>query len=152
MKNVIIVELFSEDFRQICSIYRGIYKLYGAEEMFDTLIGVPPPSSWVAEILGPDEKYQFKRNFLRRKINYRHSNSKGSRNVFAEFIIESGHYYEVKAQVSWGRANRYFCTLSESGEIIELTEEEICKLVGAETKEQRKERRDAEKLLRHKRT
>ncbi len=150
MKNVLNLELFGEDVRSEFKIYRDIFGLYDAERVFDTFIGTPPRSSWVAEIMGPDEKYQFNRRFLHAKLDYRKSNSKGSRGVFAEFVLESGHYYDVRSQISWGRSERYFCTVLDTGEIVRVPEEEICNAVGAETKEQRRERRNAKKLSGHK--
>lgn len=147
MKGIVTLELFGEDLRQATKIIRGVFDLYGAREIFDKAIGVPPRSSWVAEITGPDEKYGLKREFVRAKLDYSRSNSKGSRGIFAEYILSSGKVYEVNSRVTWGRAERYFCIVDEeTGDIIQIDEESACHSVGALTKDERREKRRAEKL------
>lgn len=41
------------------------------------------------------------------------------------FVLESGHYYEIKEQISWQRSERYFCRVSADGDIIRVTKEEV---------------------------
>ena len=154
MKGILILELFGEDTRQLCKIYRGIFTVGGGEfgrTLFDTSIGMHPRSSWVAEITGPDDTYGLKRVFLRCKIDYSKANSKGSRGIFAEYILSQWKIYEVKDQISWGRARRYFCTVGDGGDIVELDEETACHSVGAMTHEERREKRIAERVSRNQR-
>lgn len=141
MKGILILELFGEDTRQLCKIYRGIFEVGGGDfgrMYFDKHIGTPPRSSWVAEITGPDEKYGLARDFLRCKMDYSQANSKGSRGIFAEYILSQGKVYEVKSQESRGRSVRYFCTVGPEGDIIKLDEETACHSVGALTFEERR--------------
>jgi hypothetical protein len=79
-----------------------------------------PLSSWVAEIAGTDPKYKYNRKFLRYNKDYSRSNSKGSRGVYAEYILESGKIYDVKEF-----KGRYFCTVNNNGDIIKLSESEV---------------------------
>lgn len=112
MKGLLILELFGEDTRQIEKLYRGMFETGGGDfgrAYFDKHIGVPPRSSWVAEITGPDEKYGLSRVFLKAKTDYSKSNSKGSRGILVEYILSQGKIYEVKEQITWGRSERYFC-------------------------------------------
>lgn len=86
----------------------------------DLTFGKSPFNYWVAKITGKDEKYKYAREFIRGKKDYTHANSKGSRGIFLYFLIESGFVYEVK-----GSKKRYFCKVSEDGEIIELTGDDV---------------------------
>jgi len=90
------------------------------------IAGIPyPSSSWVAEITGLDEKYKYKRKFLPAKKDYRDANKNASEGVTAEYILASGHIYEVKHSITRYQAERYFCTVSDNGEILKLTEQEV---------------------------
>lgn len=149
MKGVLILELFGEDTRQLFKIYRACFDAGGGafgRAYFDKFIGMPPRSSWVAEITGPDEKYGLKRSFLRCKLDYSQSNSKGSRGIFAEYILSQGKIYEVKSQETWSRFRRYFCIVNSNGDIMEIGEDDACHSVGALTYEERREKRIAERI------
>lgn len=152
MKGCLILELFGEDIRQLAQVYRKVFEAGGGnfgKLYFDKYIGVPPRSSWVAEITGPDEKYGLARDFLRCKMDYSKANSKGSRGIFAEYVLSQGKVYEVKSQESWGRSVRYFCTVGPEGDIIKLDEETACHSVGALTFEERREQHFAERVSRN---
>ena len=150
MKAALQLELFGEDTRQLFKLYRGIFQMFDHQQTFDDFVGgVPPRSSWVAEITGPDETYGLRREFLRPKLDYSRANAQGSRGIFAEYILESGRIYEVLSRVSWSRDERHFCTVSDDGDVVELSETDACHAVGAETRDERRERRRAEKLSGH---
>lgn len=150
MKNIITLELFGENTRQLFKLYRRTFELFGYEHFFDENFGVPSRSIWVAEITGPDDRYRLARSFLRGKFDYSHANGVGSRGILVEYILSSGHIYEVQEQISWKSIRRYFCTVdAATGEIVELSEEHACHAVGAETAEERRNRRRAEKLSEH---
>ena len=144
MKGLLILELFGENTREIAKVYRAIFNLCAGEAgkaIFDSQVGVPPRSSWVAEVTGPDEKYGLSRTFLRGKINYAHANGIGSRSVMAEYILSQGKIYEVKSQETWTRFRRYFCSVNDAGDIVELDEASVCHSMGVLTREERDERR-----------
>ena len=151
MKAILSLETFGDDLRQEMKLFRKVFALYGETDAFDQTIGVPPASSWAAEIVGPDPKYRLARRFLRGNVDYSHANGNGSRGVRKEFILESGHIYEVRSQETWSHFSRYFCTVSEDGEVIKIDEETACHSVGAETSAERRERIRAERVSRYKR-
>jgi len=124
MKAILEIELFGEDVRSMYKLYRDIADSvspgYGSE-----MIGSIPPSGWVAEIVGFSKKYGYDRRFMKPKKDYSRSNSKGSRGVFAEYLLESGKIYDVKSQITWRRLQRYFCTVTDDGEIKTITANEV---------------------------
>lgn len=79
---------------------------------------------WVAEITGADSKFGFKRSFLKGNWERSKSNYTGSRGTKLCFILESGKLYEVKSPVSWRSVDRYFCVVTEDGDIKRTTETE----------------------------
>jgi len=124
MKAVLEIELFGDDTRQLCKLWRNIMN-EGMPGLGDMTIGTMPRNSWVAEITGTDPKYKYKRKFLKSKKDYSRANSKGSRGVFIEYLLESGCYYDVSAQTSWKNVDRYFCTVNDEGDIVKMSEEEV---------------------------
>lgn len=126
MKAYLELELFGEDTRAMCKMYTDIFNevLPG---MGDRAIGKMPASGWVAEITGIDPKFKYARSFLKRKIDYSRANSKGSRGVFAEYLLDSEKIYEVKSQLTWGRSERYFCMVDDDGTIRKIDESEVIK-------------------------
>lgn len=124
MKAIKEIELFGEDTRALSKFYTGVIN-DGMPGLGDMVIGSIPPSGWVAEIAGTDPKYKYVRCFLKPKKDYSRANSKGSRGVYAEYVLESGRMYEVKEQVSNKRTIRYFCTVDGDGNVIDIPESEV---------------------------
>lgn len=93
---------------------------------FDRMLGGrgAPPRHWVAEILGESERFGFDRHFLSGDLDYSRANGAGSRGVRKRFILESGKLYEVKEQVSWRRDDRYFCIVTNGGDIVRMSDDE----------------------------
>ena len=83
-----------------------------------------PKRYWVAEITGTDPKWKYKREFLPYKKDYAEANSKGTRGVYAFYILDEGKLYEVKKPVSQVRHERYFCTVVD-GSIKRLEDGEV---------------------------
>lgn len=88
----------------------------------------PPNRYWVAEITGLSEKYKYKRRFLEYKKDYTDSNSIGTRGVYAYYILDNDRIYDVSEPISWGKTDRYFCTVRDD-EIIRLQESEVEELL-----------------------
>jgi hypothetical protein len=88
-------------------------------------VGKVPPICWCARITGTDQRYGLDREFIRGRRDYRDANSVGSRGVFMWFVIETGYYYEVKRRVSWRYSERFFCKVTESGDIVEVEKGEV---------------------------
>jgi hypothetical protein len=118
MKIFIELELRGDDVRQYAKMYRYISNEV-AKGLGDAIFSIPN-SAWVAEITGFDLKYKFKREFLRFKKDYSRSNSVGSRGVYANYILESGHIYDIK-----DHKDRYFCKVDSHGNIIRLSESDV---------------------------
>lgn len=89
------------------------------------LVGGNPRAVWVAEITGADPRYGLARQFLKPKIDHTHANSAGTRGVYACYTLESGRVYEVRAWRSWRTEDRYFCRVSDDGDIIRITRDEV---------------------------
>ena len=119
MKAYLEIELFGDNVRQILKLWRNITNS-AIPDLGNLTFGNMSSSEWVAEIVGFNQKYKYTRRFLKCKKDYSRANSKGSRGVFAEYILESGKIYDVKT-----RKSRYFCTVNENGDIKELTEREV---------------------------
>jgi len=128
MKAALEIELFGDDTRQYCKLWKNIMN-EGMLGLGDVTIGTMPSLSWVAEITGKDQKYKYARKFLKGKKDYSRANSKGSRGIFMEYLLESEHYYEVSAQISWKNIDRYFCTVDNEGNIVRIDEAELPKEV-----------------------
>ena len=94
-------------------------------EIIDTTFDQDPPRFWVAKITGYYGTENFKREFLYGKRDYSKSNSKGTRGIYIWYILESGCYYEVSSPRSWSRIERYFCKVSEEGEITNVDRKEV---------------------------
>jgi hypothetical protein len=124
MKAYLEIELFGEDARQLYRLWENIGNML-LPSLGTVVFGGKPPSGWVAEITGFDSQYKYARSFLKRKLNYSRANSKGSRGIYAEYILESGKLYDVKEQTSWKKTHRYFCTVSQEGDIIILPESKV---------------------------
>lgn len=115
MKIYIELELRADDVREMSKMYKYIGNEV-APGLGTALFSIPP-SSWVAEITGTDTKYKFKRQFLPFKKDYSRANSVGSRGVYANYILESGHVYDIK-----DNKERYYCQVLNDGQIVRMTE------------------------------
>lgn len=129
MKAYLEIELFGEDERQFCRLWKdaGDAIIPG---LGTALIGSDPPSGWVAEITGYNQKYKYARKFLKCRKDYSRANSKGSRGIFAEYILESGKIYEIKRQISWKNAERFFCIVDNDGNIRRIDEGKVKEMLG----------------------
>ena len=123
MLAAIELELIGDDARVECNGYRSI--MNAAVPGSGDLLGGIPPSGWIAEIIGFHTKYKYDRVFLKGKKDYSRSNSKGSRGVYASYLLESGKLYDVKSKISWKRSERYYCRVEENGDIKRISEEEL---------------------------
>lgn len=95
----------------------SVYKLY-------RLGIVPGRRAWVAEICGISKRYGFERVFIRPLMDYSEANGKGTRGVYASYILDEGMIYEVSSPVNWETTDRYFCRVV-AGEIERIALEEV---------------------------
>lgn len=84
-----------------------------------------PPSCWCARITGADPRYGLAREFIRGLKDYDRANGTQSRGVFMYYTLETGHYYEVKRQYSWKNYERFFCRVTDEGDVVRVEKEEV---------------------------
>lgn len=80
---------------------------------------------WVAKITGLTENGKFSRNFLRGSTDYTYANNSGSRGIYRWYHLRSGRVYEIANRQSWKEMERYFCCVTEDGEIVRMTGQEV---------------------------
>jgi hypothetical protein len=107
------------------SLFFATFQIYKDHTGFDFLEGFKHHEDWVAEIVGFSAKFRYNREFLRGHADYTHANSKMSRGIIVNYVLESGKIYEVYHLTTGSRIRRYFCTVRDDGEIIELSEAEV---------------------------
>lgn len=86
-----------------------------------------PRVPWVAKIEGGCPRFGWRRSFLSANWQRKNANSQHSRGVMLWFVLEDGYIYEVKHPISWRRSDRYFCRVTEGGDIEKLSEAEVQK-------------------------
>lgn len=55
---------------------------------------------------------------VRGRTDYSQSNSKGTRGVYINYILDGGKIYYVNNPISWKCVERFFATVDQSGNII----------------------------------
>lgn len=118
MKAILEIELIGDNIRQEMKLWTNIGNM-AMPGLGDMTFGSYPPSGWIAEITGFDSKYKYARSFLKFKKDYSRANSKGSRGVYAEYILDEGKIYDVK-----DRKQRYFCKV-DNWQIVRIDELEV---------------------------
>lgn len=63
--------------------------------------------------------------------DYSKANSRGTRGVMVNYIIESGALYRVKEPVSWRSVAHYFVTVTADGGLLRMTKEEALEWASA---------------------
>jgi len=102
------------------------YNSHSSTRMFGPLFEIPLRCH-VEEIIGYDKKNNLKKIPVNGKVDYLRSNTRSSRGVYINFIINSGRVYEVAEPVSWKRTDVYFITVNENGEILRFDNYENAK-------------------------
>jgi len=102
--------------------YRFYHRLYPGMGHFAAGIGKYP--YWVKEVITTSEK-----NLLSGRKDYTNATRSGLRRVYINYILESGHIYEVKKQVSWKRSMICYIIVTDDGDIIEIQEDEVDKWI-----------------------
>ena len=124
MKATKKIELIGDNIKSQARFYTNMIN-DAFDGVGDALFGEFPSCGWIAEITGLSKKYGFERSFLPYKKDYTKSNSNGSRGVYSWFILDSGKYYEVYEKTSWRSVDRYFCMVTDDGEILRVSKEEV---------------------------
>lgn len=121
MKALLISEyrMYSVDAKM--DFWRGAINLL-QDGLGDTTIGKRENNKpWVAEIIGTHPKYRLDRRFLKGQLDFRNANRKGN-GVRMVFELESGRYYDC---CTGKKRNRYFCKVTDDGDIETVTNEEV---------------------------
>jgi len=125
MKATLKLECIGDSHDQMFKFFKTLTADVCGKGLAEQTFGTMKASYFVAEITGFHPKFKYERRFLKCKKDYKKSNSKGSRGVFAFYILESGKIYDVLEPVSWKNSHRYFCTVDDDGDIITLEKEEV---------------------------
>jgi hypothetical protein len=125
MRATLKIECIGDNSDQLLKFWKRTTADMLGSGIADATFGSSKLSYFVAEITGFHPKFKFERNFLRFKKCYKHANSKGSRGVFAWYLLDSGKIYDVLEPVSWKNSQRYFCTVNDEGEIVYMKESEV---------------------------
>lgn len=107
------------------------YNVWQQNRGLPKFMGSLPRRWWVARITGYDERYGYKRDFLRGQVNFTNTNSNLSRGVYIEYFLDPG-LYEVNEPVSWKNDIRYFAR-STSGKIEKISKTELNRSIGVDT-------------------
>lgn len=124
MKAVLRLECIGDDARQYLRLGRMMAN-EACSGAGDAMVGDMPARWWVAKIAGRDQKYRYRREFLRGFKDYDRANSCGSRGVEMVYTLDQGCVYEVQSPQTWARNDRYFCRVDDGGEIQRITREEV---------------------------
>ena len=124
MKAYIELELIGDDLGYLQRSYQKKLRAFGVSCWMPR----PVNGSWVAEITGPNPQYKYERYFLPYHKSHDRANSTGSSGVYAEYVLESGRYYEVKD--AGDCPQRYFCTVDCDGNIVRVEEQVVKRAIG----------------------
>lgn len=84
-----------------------------------------PSRPWVARLTGLDERFGFRRDFVRGVYDYTRANGKrGGRGIYIYYALPPG-LYEVYRPISWKHHERFFICVDDQGDIIRVTREEV---------------------------
>jgi hypothetical protein len=125
MKTSLKIECIGDNYDQIIKFWKNVTADVCGNNLAASTFSTFKASYFVAEITGFHAKFKYERKFIQCKKDYRNSNSKGSRGVYAFYILESGKIYDVLEPYSWKNSHRYFCTVDNKGDIEILTKEEV---------------------------
>lgn len=94
-------------------------------------MGFDKSKPWVARLLGMDDKFGFKREFVNGQRDYSNASGTGARGIYAYYPLKDG-IYEVNERTSWKSVRRYFIRVQ--GTIItEISREEVLRCLSADS-------------------
>lgn len=83
---------------------------------------------WVAEIIGEDKKFKYKREFLKPLCDYSEANSKKTRGIYFYYHLFPNKIYHIYEHLTWKKERKYYAHIV-NGELKEITEEEVEKWI-----------------------
>lgn len=85
----------------------------------------PRKNPWCARLLGIDERWGFRREFINGVFDWTHANGKrGGRGVRLYFVLRPG-IYEFWYPVSWKHDSRDYLSVDIDGSVTKITKEEV---------------------------
>jgi hypothetical protein len=84
----------------------------------------PRPRPWVARLNGLDERWGFKREFVKGVHDYSYARRTGSRGIYLYFALAPG-FYEIYRAISWKHDERYFIQVDGQGNWRKVNKEEV---------------------------
>ena len=87
------------------------------------------PHPWVAQLTGPDRKYKFQRIFIKPLIDYEFGRINTDGIIGVYFVMAPGYYeiYQPLPRLQPGQER--FLVQAVDSELIEITQEELCKVI-----------------------
>jgi hypothetical protein len=82
------------------------------------------PNPWVARLMGLDDRWRFQRKFVRGYYDYTYSTKGTGKNTYMYFPMPPG-IYEVYYPTSWKHEFRGFIQVDETGDLHEITHNEV---------------------------
>ena len=105
-------------------------ELFENTSRYQGYMGRDKSKPWVARLLGLDDVYGFKREFMHGHRDY--SRATRSRGVYEYFALEPG-IYEVNERISWKHTRRYFIMVTDDAEIRHIDRAEVIQWLANDT-------------------
>lgn len=93
------------------------------------------PHPWVAHLTGLDDRWAFKRHFLKGVYDYTYARGKyAGRGIYVYWSLAPG-LYEIYRPVSWNdrRDERFFFRVLESGDLETISKDEVIECLKSAT-------------------
>lgn len=81
------------------------------------------PKPWVAKIIGLHPRYSFTREFVKAVYDYTYAAKSGKGQTMYWFVPPG--IYEVYYPTSWKHETRYFVRVTDEGDVIEISRDEV---------------------------
>lgn len=102
--------------------YRFYHKLFkgACSGLGNLAAGIQKDPFWVKQIISEHESIR-----ITGRKDYSESTGSGLRGVFVHYILDSAHIYKIKEMVSWKRTVIYFVKVTDDGDIVQISEDEV---------------------------
>jgi len=130
---VLALEAIGDDRAAHNRIWQGIAREAGMPRAIRKLLDTGGASlgPWVAEIVGLEPRWGFRRVFLRGRKDYSRSNSIGSRGVYVYYELHEGAIYDIHERTSWRSVDRRYARIGDGHEV-RMTKDEVTAWLSAD--------------------
>lgn len=94
------------------------------EEFGSAYTGWDKSGPWIAKILGRDDEFGLRREFMRFRRDYSNASSTGNRGIWRYYALEPG-IYEVNRRTSWKHVERFFVQITDDAAVNEIAREDV---------------------------